>query len=424
MKGKSILLCLMGAVLVVGATSRAEARSLAKQVNSFFGPGGLALNVKSADPNFARNASPFSGSTLTTLGLLIQQFVPRAADFPAISTVPGLTFRYNGEVELFERSSTSLGPVFVEQAQTVGQGKLEGGFSYLFIDFDELNGSPLDRISFTAQHRPDLILGDETISVSFNKFTLQSHVASFFVTYGVTNRWDVNILLPFIYTHWSMRSRAHINNESGPVYFFDDGLQLTDRTFSAADDKAGFGDLQLRTKYHLLSYEGFNLASGFALRVPTGEEENFQGIGDTTLTPFFTLSQEYGRFHAHAGAGIEYNFDDSDRSRVRYAGGLTFQVIRQLALLVDVIGSSSLTTDRISVNVPEFDDGNSTGSPPFPSGYTRVSQALNLDIVDLAVGFKVHPTHSLVGFFTVFIPLNDEGLRSDLIPAVGLEFNF
>src|SRR5262245_4062406 len=234
MKGKSMLCRLMCAVLVVGAAPRAEARSLAKQVNSFFGPGGLALNVKSANPNLSRSASPFSSSTLTTLGLLIQQFVPRAADFPAIATAPGLTFRYNGEVELFERSSNSLGPVFAEQAQTVGQGRLEGGFSYLFIDFDELNGSPLDRLSFIAGQSPDSILGNDTISVRFDKFTLQSHVASFFVTYGVTNRWDVNILLPFIYTHWSMRSRAHINNESGPVHFFDDGLQLTDRTFSAA----------------------------------------------------------------------------------------------------------------------------------------------------------------------------------------------
>lgn len=418
MKAISTLFRLVCAAFVVGAAPQAEARSLAKQVNSFFGSGGLALDVKSVNPNLTRNASPFSSSTLTTLGLVIQQFVPRAADFPAISTVPGLTFRYNAEVELFERSSTSLGPVFVEQAQTIGQGKLEGGFSYLFIDFDELNGSTLDRIGFAAQHRPDSILGNNTISLSFNKFTLQSHVMSLFATYGITDRWDVNILLPVVYTHWSMRSRARINNESGPVYFFDNGLQNTERTFSAADDKVGVGDLFLRTKYHLLYADGFNLASGFALRVPTGKEENFQGIGDTTLTTFFTLSQEYSRFHAHASAGVEYNLDDSDRSRVRYAGGFAFQVVEQLALLVDVIGSSSLKTDRISVNVPEFNNS------PLPSSYTRVSQPLNVDIVDLAIGFKIHPVKSVVGFFTVLLPLNDEGLRSSLIPAVGLEFNF
>jgi hypothetical protein len=424
MKVRSALCRLACAALVVGVASNAEARTLAKQVNSFFGPGGLALNVKSADPTLVRSASPFSSSTLTTLGLLIQQFVPRAADFPAISTVPGLTFRYNAELELFERSSASLGPVFVEQAQTLGRGKLEGGFSYLFIDFDELNGSALDRIGFAAQHHPDPILGDNTISLQFDKFTLQSHVISLFSTYGVTDRWDINILLPVVYTYWSMRSRAHINNENGPVYFFDDGLQITERTFSAADDKVGLGDLQLRTKYHFLSYGGFNLASGFALRVTTGEVENFQGIGDTTLTSSFIISQEYGRFHAHASSGIEYNLDDSDRSRVRYAGGLTFQIIEQLVLLVDVIGSANLKTDRISVNVPEFNNDVPDGSPPLPSGYTHISLPLNVDIVDLVVGFKAQPVKSVIGFFAVFLPLNDEGLRSELIPTFGLEFAF
>jgi len=424
MNAISTLSRLVCVAFVVGAAPYAEARSLANQVNSFFGPGGLALEVKSANPSLTGNASPFSSSALTTLGLVIQQFVPRAADFPATSTAPGLTFRYNADVELFERSSNSLGPVFVERAQTIGRGKLEGGFSYLFIDFDKLNGSRLDRIGFAAQHRPDPILGNDTISLSFNKFTLQSHVMSFFATYGITNRWDVNILLPVVYTHWDMRSRARINNESGPVYFFDNGLQSTERMFSAGDDKFGVGDLLLRTKYHFLSADGFNLASGFALRVPTGKEKNFQGIGDTTLTTFFTLSQEYGRFHTHVSSGIEYNVDDSDRSRVRYAGGLTFQVIEQLALLVDVIGSSSLKTDRISVKVPEFNNPSLDDSPPLPSGFTRVSQRLNVDILDLAIGFKIHPVKSMVGFFTVLLPLNDEGLRSDLIPAVGLEYNF
>jgi hypothetical protein len=46
---------------------------------------------------------------------LVQQLAPGAADFPAVSTVPGLTFRYNPELQAFERSSGSLGPVYVER---------------------------------------------------------------------------------------------------------------------------------------------------------------------------------------------------------------------------------------------------------------------------------------------------------------------
>jgi hypothetical protein len=109
---------------------------------------------------------------------------------------------------------------------------------------------------------------------------------------------------------------------------------------------------------------------------------------------------------------------------VRYAGGVTFQVIEQLALLVDVIGSSNLRTDRVSTKVPVFAATTSATAPPPATGFTRISTTLNTDIVDLAVGLKVNLVESAVGFVTVFLPLNDDGLRSDLVPAVGLEVNF
>jgi len=85
MKARSTLFPLVWAtLLLVGAAPPAAARSLAEQVNSFFGPGGRALTVKSAAPNLVRNGSPFSSATLATLGLVIKQFVPRAADFPVV----------------------------------------------------------------------------------------------------------------------------------------------------------------------------------------------------------------------------------------------------------------------------------------------------------------------------------------------------
>jgi len=424
MRVNNLVLSLVSASFVWGGASSVEARSLAKQVNSFFGPGGLALDVRSADPTVPSHTAPFSSSTLATLGLVIQQFVPQAADFPAISMAPGLIFRYDPQVQLFERAATSLGPVFVERAQTLGRGQLEMGFAYLFVDFDSLDGHDLDHIAFSAHHRPDPLAGNDTASVRFESFTLQSHELSFFATYGLTERWDVNFLLPLVSTYWSMRSRVHLNNESGPRYFFDSGLQTIERTFSAHDNKIGVGDLLLRTKYHFLNSQLFDLAAGFALRLPTGERENFQGVGNTTLTPFLALSEAYGRFHTHMSSGIEINFDNADRSRVRYAGGVTFEVIEQLALLVDVIGSSNLTTTRLSATVPTFDDNPPQTSSPLPSGFTHVTTTLRTDVIDLAIGIEGNLFRSVAGFFTVFVPLNSDGLRSDLIPAAGLEVNF
>jgi hypothetical protein len=132
----------------------------------------------------------------------------------------------------------------------------------------------------------------------------------------------------------------------------------------------------------------------------------------------------------HGSRGIEFNFDDSDRSRVRYAAGVTLRILEQVALLADVIGNSNLKTDRIGVTVPQFvslrgriDEPPSQARVDLPD-FRRFNRKLSTDIIDLNVGFKTNPFGSVVGFATVFIPLTDDGLRADAIPAVGLEMSF
>ncbi|HJY82497.1 MAG TPA: transporter [Candidatus Binatia bacterium] len=426
MRSTSIARAVACVALILGTAYSASARSLSDQIDSLFGEGGILLDVHSRGP-FPSHAAHFSSASLTALGLLVKQLAPSAADFPAISTAPGITYRYNFQLQAFERSSTSLGPIFVERPQTVGRGKLDLGFSYLFVDFDELNGKDIDRLAFTLHHNP--VPGsppfvNDTIDILFNRFTLQSQVVSFYATYGVTNRWDINLLVPIVFTSLRLRAQAHINDTTQPpIHFFNNELQTTTEVQSASGDKSGFGDLLLRTKYHFFDANGFNLAAGLALRVPTGNEDNFQGLGDTTLTPFVALSQEYGRFDLHASSGIEINFEDSDRSRVRYGGGVTVQLIERLAIVADVIGSSNLQTDRISLDVPVFPT-NPQVFPPSPSGFTRVHQSLSTDIVDISVGFKANLYSTMVGFAAAIVPLNDDGLRADVIPTAGLEVSF
>ncbi|MGH8580127.1 MAG: hypothetical protein ACREVK_08410 [Gammaproteobacteria bacterium] len=53
-----------------------------------------------------------------------------------------------------------------------------------------------------------------------------------------------------------------------------------------------------------------------------------------------------------------------------------------------------------------------------------MSREIRTDIVDLALGMKVNFAPSTVGFLSFFIPLNDEGLRAEVIPATGLEVSF
>ena len=331
------------ATFVAGSSSLAEAGDLTDRISLLFGDRGVEADV---DDNAIPHRAHFTSQSLETLGLLVKQMAASAADFPAISTAPGFTYQFNTQLQVFERSSSSLGPVFVERPETLGRGKVDFGFSYLFIDFDELNGKNLDHLSFRNLGHNDCCnaaspppspnnpaFEQDTAAVFFKKFTLQSHVVSLFATYGITERWDVNILLPFVFTHFRIRAQAVLNDESGThTHSFDNATKATTEVRSSSDDPVGIGDLLLRTKYHLVDNNGFNLAAGLTLRLATGDEDDFQGLGDTMTTPFLALSQEYGRFHLHGTGGIEFKWDDSDRTRARYAAGVAFSVIEQLVL--------------------------------------------------------------------------------------------
>jgi outer membrane putative beta-barrel porin/alpha-amylase len=426
----------LAALLACGTGPRAYAdQGLAEQFNSLFGPQGLILQTQQF------HTAHFTSDSQALLGLLVQQLAPAAADFPAVSTVPGLTYRYNTELQAFERSSGSLGPVYVERPQTIGRGKLDVGFSYLFQHFDQLDGARLDGLFFRLGHadcctigapfddpafgRPDGSLSGferETADVTFEEFDLESHVLSLYATYGITDRWDVNVLVPIMNTSLDVSVRAVLNNAEinpftgRPTHLFPNGTNVATRHID--DDSTGVGDVLLRTKYHFLSSNGFNLASGLSLRLPSGDEDNFQGLGDVVLTPYLALSQEWSRFDFHFQAGYDINADDTERSRARYAIGLTTQLVERVAFLIDIIGSSNLTTQDISASgVPVIEGSVRAGS-------RTVTRGLSTDIVDLAVGFKAAFAQSVVGFAAVFLPLNDDGLRSDAVPTAGLEVSF
>jgi hypothetical protein len=46
------------------------------------------------------------------------------------------------------------------------------------------------------------------------------------------------------------------------------------------------------------------------------------------------------------------------------------------------------------------------------------------DIVDVAVGVKFAIVGSLVAFASAIVPITDDGVRADVVPAGGLEMSF
>lgn len=387
MKRGNISRSFVAVLLVVEMAFGAEAQNVIGQSHRSF-------NTRSQESRGA--APPVFGDFGTAI---TQQLSSNVTDFPAVSTTPGLTFNYDPSTQLFERSSTSLGPVFVERAQTIGKGKLEFGASYLFIDFTQLNGKSVNGFSLGPR------TGGSGGSITIEKFDLRQHIIPVFATYGITDRWDVNLLVPIVDSTFRTRVKVGFGNSQF--------------AFAGETSGVGVGDIFLRTKYRLFGFNQFNVAVGSTLRFPSGNEKKLRGKGDFIFEPFIAASQEYDRFHFHLATGIDVNFDNSNRSRARYSGGVAVDIVRQyLALTLDLLGSSNIKTERVVGSAPSF------GGPPGVSSLpTRFVSPLNTNIIDLGVGLKGN-IGPFTGFFTAFLPITDDGLRADWIPAFGIQMGF
>ena len=126
----------------------------------------------------------------------------------------------------------------------------------------------------------------------------------------------------------------------------------------------------------------------------------------------YTTSGSYGHT---VGAAIAMGY-------VNNAGGATAEFFQGAALLVDVIGSSNLQSERLSVDVPKFI--NKSGTSEFPNGAKRFSQDVSTDIVDVVPGVKFAVGENVIGFVEFFVPINDDGLRTHFTPAGGIQATF
>lgn len=368
---------------------------------------------------------PSTGNVATEI---VQRLAVRGIDFPVTSTTPGVAFRLNPRLGVFEQVE-SLGPVFAERAESLGKGKFELGLSILYADLNEFNGGDLELATPSGLFAlSDADTGDVLYNldrVQRIDFSLEQFLVNFSATYGITDRWDVNLLMPIVHSYLSAVS--------------NDTVFLTDPTgaggavdlapIGVTDDAFGPGDLQVRTKYRLLD-DPVQLAGVLSTRFPTGDPADFQGIGDFTVTPLFVASKTFGSHEIHFNGGFEINADDLERSRARYALGGSLQIIEELALLVDFIGSSGLAEDDFTTSALV---GAATGVTVNSVSVVRATPPVvgtidasidRTDIIDMATGFKFRIADRVIGFLGAIVPLNDDGLRADYIPTGAVEVPF
>jgi hypothetical protein len=251
-------------------------------------------------------ASSLNGSIATALSVI-----------PLASPASGVITKIDPATGAELPSSSSLGPIFTERAETIGKHKFYIGLSNQDFRFTSLNGQSLNSLTMldtggvptTIQgYGQTLTTFPATVNVAMD-VRLSQNVA--FLTYGVTGRFDVSVGLPLV--HAAVSSRTY----NGLIYVgdgmgdqegilncwctntFTPGVQPDGKTGSglilsqigySGFSKTGFGDMLLRFKGNVLEGGKVALALGADLRLPTGDEHNFLGTGAVAVKPFAALS--------------------------------------------------------------------------------------------------------------------------------------
>jgi hypothetical protein len=366
------------AAAAVAAASDAHAKSLTDALNQLSTFGGVQVPVPST----------------TAAVISLQRNAVRSADFVAAAATPGFAYEYDPELGAFVRSTSSRGAVFVESPLTLTRGHVDVGVSYFYSKLTELDG---DSLTGTFTNLRFLSEGglDSTFFSEIDQFDLYSQALSVYATYGVTSNLDVNILVPLFLTELHLRGSKRLVVESVP----------NEEVIREDETAFGVGDIIVRGKYRLPSAASADFATLLALRLPSGDQDNFQGLGDVVVTPLLAMGRTLGPHEVHANLGVDANSDDLHRSRVRYAAGASFRVLSPLSLLVDVIGSSGVSDDHFVVR-------GASGSVD------------RTDIVDVAIGLKLAVGDRFIGNLGVIRQLTDDGLTADVIPTAGFELTF
>jgi hypothetical protein len=397
-----------GAVAIALASGTASAADLQNFVVDLYGGDGISLSSQGG-PFAAAHAAHFTDESLEAFTLLNSAIASASGTFAFNSTFTGITFDVATGVPV--ETQDSLGPLLAESATTLGKGKINLAFGVSRFKYDRIDGQDLDNIVLDFPHedccsfqggiqRPPadgVIDGFETdlIRVTLD-IDLEYDVFAFFANYGLTDRWDVGIVVPVISVDANARAHAEVVPISGSTvhsFFGQDELQNS----STSGSETGIGDVVVRTKYNFLrdAERAPDLSFLAQVTAATGDEENLLGTGETRYKAGFIASKRYGSFGPHLNVAYETSTGEDYLDNFTYAAGFDWRVSPKFTAGLDLLGRHN----------PD-------------------QEAVDNTVLDVALSAKWNPFKSANAPLNayVIVPANgDHGLRSDVVYGIGID---
>jgi hypothetical protein len=424
---------------------------------------------------------------LADVGPVNQVVGIQLSQLPLASPSSGITFEYDPSLQTFVPSAEgSLGPVLGERAGTIGTRKLFFATTYQYFGFSTVDGQNLRNFPTIFPHLPipaspsvpacpnqtglaaTPYAGDPCFVRDFiqtsNALDLKVHQLTLYATYGITQKLDFSVAIPVLDVRMAVKSNATIvPNSVAPPFLGLPGnvfsqfnpavvpscgtaLPCLKAPFGLAESASGIGDVVLRGKYTVHKWERAGLAVGTEVRAPTGDAQNFLGLGATGVKPLAFFSYT-ARWSPHAEIGYEINGDSIlgrqptnqtpgqqrfskgplPRSFFYIVGGDT-AVTRRVTAAFDIYGQRLFGAGKAIVSqLPDLGkcgDVNCTELAPGTLHPTVLATTTDLNITGASLGAKIRPAANLVFTGNVLLKLDDSGLRARAVPLVGISYSF
>ncbi len=386
MKKKSALIGLLGFVFsfaspIAQGPCSAQSSKLACVIPQEYGSSAFDFTgVLYQIPNsfHPRHFNSGPGDIESRLAPLTSDIGRQANLLPLASPSSGVVLSYDPSLKTFVTSTDSLGPILGERAETVGRHRLFIGFSYQLLDFDKIDSVNLRNIPAVLTHTDDKFdnatpANPITCSINtannltgcafvrdliktVNSIDLKVNQYTSYITFGLTNRIDLSIVVPIENVRMALTSQdtivlgtsgfivpavgspdqvnpnQNLTNTNGPPYFFHlfngcpntspasgaAGLdpsclnhRFPDPTFTGSgsspkNSASGIGDVVARVKWNAWSAERMRVAVGLDVRFPSGDALNYLGSGAYGVKPFAVFSYR-ARISPHVLVGYEWN---------------------------------------------------------------------------------------------------------------------
>jgi len=400
-----------------------------------FGPRGLIVDSEATLPGEQVHSAHFNSNFQSNFRQFSTALVGQLVSLPLPSPAGGFTYEFDATLGVFQRTTTSFGPILADRADTIGARRVSLGFAFQRYKYDTIEGMDLDRVPTVFTHDNAFLLGGrEDVVTTTSAIDARVSQATTFVTLGVTDHLDVSLAVPLIDHELSVVSDATIHRlgTTNPLthFFRQSGGEVGERRlFTAAARASGVGDLMVRVKTNLLQRSAHGLAAGVDLRLPTGDEMDLLGSGTVGLQPFLIWSATYGTVSPHVNGSYRWNGSSvlagnpvtGERAhfpdQAGYAVGADLSVNPRLTLAFDIIGQYVYNAERVRADTFYALDGQST----FPNiVFTRDS----FNLLSGSVGMKANLLQRLLLDVNLLFKIDEHGLRDRVTPLVGLEYAF